>query len=240
MVETPLLSSLVAADPARAGCEGQGTRQFGSLPEYLYSLSANGVYVDLYAHSSIVFPFGASSVVNVTTVTDFPASGNIEVQVLANATVDMDVALRIPSWTPSPVQVSVDGVAYGAPAAPGSYLHIKQTWSGGVTHTISFSLTLALESHLYKGVTQIAPYSRYGFTVGPFLLALEGPWNASANCITMPTDLDPATPAAWMVANASSTAPLRFSVQGHPELSVLPHFAVNQEQFTAFPCFSSA
>ena len=44
--------------PQGTCCEGQGTRLFGSLPEYLYSLSPAGIYVDIYASSEISWRHG--------------------------------------------------------------------------------------------------------------------------------------------------------------------------------------
>ena len=37
-------------------CEGQGTRLLGSLPEYIYSLSSDGVYVNLFEASTLRWP----------------------------------------------------------------------------------------------------------------------------------------------------------------------------------------
>ena len=34
-------------------CEGQGTRAFGSLPEYIYSLTTDGFYINMFAESTL-------------------------------------------------------------------------------------------------------------------------------------------------------------------------------------------
>lgn len=34
-------------------CEGQGTRIFGSLPEYIYSIAKDGIYVNVYTSAEI-------------------------------------------------------------------------------------------------------------------------------------------------------------------------------------------
>ena len=36
-------------------CEGQGTRMIGALPEFIYSVAGDGVYVDLFAPSTIKY-----------------------------------------------------------------------------------------------------------------------------------------------------------------------------------------
>jgi DUF1680 family protein len=62
--------------PEPTCCAGQGTRLYGSLPEYLYSLSPRGVYVDLYAPSEISWKQGSTEL-KLTTDTAFPESGDV-------------------------------------------------------------------------------------------------------------------------------------------------------------------
>ena len=66
---SPMEGTLEHANNVNTCCEGQGTRMFGSLPEYIYSISANrsavgsdvssGFYVNLFTEST--FTFNAST-----------------------------------------------------------------------------------------------------------------------------------------------------------------------------------
>ncbi len=58
-------------------CEGQGTRVFGSLPEYIYSIAEDGIYVDLYAASEIKYLLQNKSM-SLTMNTKFPYDSKVE------------------------------------------------------------------------------------------------------------------------------------------------------------------
>ena len=120
-------------------CEGQGSRLFGSLPEYLYSTSSDSVadapvqvgsvernitvaayganvtiWVNMWASSSIVVHAGGR-LVNVTTVTTFPLGADV------NHTLSIDgpplpigslsFRLRGPSWATKPYDVTLSTAA---------------------------------------------------------------------------------------------------------------------------------
>ena len=123
---------------ARAGvggtcCEGQGSRLFGSLPEYVYSTSSDGdtdapvqssgnttvatsganvtIWINMWASSSIVVNVGGR-LVNVTTITDFPFGGGVNHTVSVDSgpplkSGSLSFRLRGPSWATKPYEVSL-------------------------------------------------------------------------------------------------------------------------------------
>ena len=70
---SPMEGTLEHPNNVNTCCEGQGTRLFGSLPEYIYSLSTNtsqangttpsGFYVNMFAASQISFTASAEALV---------------------------------------------------------------------------------------------------------------------------------------------------------------------------------
>ena len=219
-------------------CEGQGTRLYGSLQEYLYATTPTGaLYVDIYAPSSFSTTLAVSgAAVNLTTFTAFPYGDAVDIDVTLAAAASFDLALRMPAWLAAPaVAVTVGGAAWPAPGAPGSYLHLSRAWPAGTTR-VSFSLPQAVRAHAYTGVTQLPPYARYGFTYGPTLLAARGGFNATLKSIAL--DKDGAAPGTWMVP-ASDGEPLHWDVDGVPGVTFVPAWEVQEELFSAFPCFTS-
>ena len=73
-----LRSARVLFQQQQSCCAGinQGTRLYGSLNEYLFSFSSTGLYVDIYAPSTISFEFAASAV-TVDVTTEFPFSDGV-------------------------------------------------------------------------------------------------------------------------------------------------------------------
>ena len=88
----------------------------------------------------------------------------------------LDVALRMPSWLApgTTVAVTVGGAAWPSVGAPGSYLHVSPPagWAAGAT-VLSFSLPMPLVAYEYTGASTLPPFSRWGYMVGPVLLAAQ-------------------------------------------------------------------
>jgi DUF1680 family protein len=242
----------VKENPGAIGtcCEGQGTRLYGSLNSYIYSLPSpssglpDGVFVDLYAPSSIAFVTTKGGVpVNVTTSTAWPYGTSVSVTVTApssSSPVPLDLALRIPAWVSAPsVPVSVNGQPAAATGTPGTYLHVPVAASSSSPATVAFSLDMGFTPHFYTGDTQIPGFRRYAYSYGPILLAALGPWNSAINALSVnmtAAGLDPSAPGEWM-APAPDGNPLHFVVKGVPGVSFVPYGEINTEQFSVYPAF---
>ena len=100
-------------------CAGLGTRVLGSLPEFLYSIAPDGLYVNIYAGSEIVRHFGELPV-RITTETDQPLGGRVELHVSTPSAVEFTLRLRIPGWAAGGVQIRVNGEVVGD-GTPASY-----------------------------------------------------------------------------------------------------------------------
>ena len=72
---------------------------------------------------------------------------------------------------------------------PGTYLHIYLPTGAG---NITFSLPMSLRAWPYGGDSQVAGFTRCAYTYGPLLMAVQGPWNATAGTqqiVGYPSDL---------------------------------------------------
>jgi uncharacterized protein len=61
-------------------CEGQGTRLLGSLPEHIYSIAPDGIYVNLFEPSTIRWQQNGQSMA-VTMKTRFPFENTVSATV---------------------------------------------------------------------------------------------------------------------------------------------------------------
>jgi DUF1680 family protein len=222
-------------------CEGQGTRLYGSLPEYLYSLSARGIYVDQYAPSEITWKQGNVDV-KLTTRTAFPEAGDVTLKVDAPERAAFRLSLRIPSWATQAVQVLVNGKPTAA-GIPGSYCHLEREWQAG--DEVSFRLPMGFRLSRYEGYDQIAGYSRYDLEYGPLLMVLVGKPNLEHSMRILN---DPAQPSGWLKPVAGKALHYQISTdQGYWRLredeawaekyfEYMPYYEVGLDQeFTAFP-----
>lgn len=231
-------------------CEGQGSRLFGSLPQFVYTLrgptdAATAAQVDVYTASALTFPYsgvGGTPVAGGVLVTDttWPYGDAVTLTLrLPAAASTLTLALRMPAWLPRAVTVTVNGAPWPTPGTPGSYLHVSPPggWPAGQS-TLTFNLPAAWTPAPYTGFSQLRPYTRAAFLRGPVLMAFEGPWDAGSDSLVLPAGLDIDRPDDWLVP-AGDGHPLHWAVAGGGGFSVKPYFEVDAagERLSAFPCF---
>lgn len=179
-------------------CESQGTRLYGSLPEYIYSHAPDGIYVDLYTASSMSCEQQGERVV-LTTITDFPRHSSVTLRLNMTAPASFALYLRIPSWSAvvaRNVSVYLNGRHF-VYATVGTYVRLSRTWFSG--DLVQLDLPMGLRASLYTGLNQVGTLKRYAYEYGPILLAAQGPWNATLDTVVIPRAGDPMRPADWLV-----------------------------------------
>lgn len=217
-------------------CCGVGTRLYGLLPEFLYSVGSDELYVDIYSASTFDWE-RKNGVVHVETHANMPYDGKVELSISSQTEQSFTLNLRIPSWAEGPVLVTVDGVAAHT-GTPGSYLAIDGNWKG--SQTIAFELVFGWQQTRYEGAEQIyeerfdppVSYKRYALTYGPLLMAVAGKLDAYEHIIL---DNDPLSFRSWLVP---AKEPLHFNIQGSEEHKLVPYFEIGTgEPFSCYPLF---
>ena len=211
-------------------CEGQGTRLLGSLPEHIYSIAPDGLYVHLYEPSTIRWQQGAQPMELIIN-TRFPFETAVYGSVKTTIPTLANLRIRVPSWAAGKMEISVNGKPVGK-GEPGTYLAIKREWSNG--DTIEFTVPAALRVNRYVGADQIAGKTRYSVEYGPILLAAVG---SSHVDISVDSGRD-----AEHLANHLEPiegSPLHFTVRGNSGQKFMPYWQVTEEEFTCFPTIHS-
>jgi DUF1680 family protein len=205
-------------------CEGQGTRLLGSLPEYIYSLADDGIYVNLYEPSTVRWKH-ASSEMTLTLSGSFPHRPDVKLQIATAAPAAAKIRIRVPGWAAGAMPIDVNG-AKAATGDPGSYVTFDRTWSSG--DTITFRLPMELKLTRYIGLDRIEGHERFALEYGPILLALVG-----------------SDSAVLKIAGVGQIKPdpdraLHFNIDGHPDYTYIPYWQVLSEPFTCFPVIDRA
>ena len=229
-------------------CEGQGTRELGALPEYIFSTSLRGIHVHLYQAATFSTQWNGEAL-NVNLQTSWPYSEDVEIVISSTGSeierksnrsgAQASIFLRIPSWLAiSQANITVtdgSGSVTFVSGDRGSYVEVL---TSALPTTLRFSLPMLFRSTLYTGYDQINNSSRYAVELGPILLAATGtltPIGKDA-AIVLPDSLDPARPADWLTpVDDSSNSTLRFNVLGVPGVLYMPYFDVQEEAFDVFP-----
>ena len=77
------------------------------LPEYIYSIAPDGIYVNLFSASTITWP-QENETLTLVMNTDFPKDESISILFKGSSSKKMKIHIRIPSWTAHDVNVNVN------------------------------------------------------------------------------------------------------------------------------------
>lgn len=199
-------------------CEVFGTPFIARLPQYLYSLAADGVYVNLCAPSSLTWEH-AGVPVTLRCTTNYPFSPQVELRIETASPAPWKLRLRVPAWADAAMPCQVNGTPVAA-GAPGEYLVLERVWQTG--DTVTFSLPLSWRTVRYHGADEHAEHPRYALLRGPVLMALTG-----ADDLAL-------TPAA-LLASLREEAPLQAHVAGVAGARYQAYWQIHDESFTCFP-----
>jgi len=211
-------------------CEGQGTRLLGSIPEHIYSIAPDGLYVHLFEPSTIAWQHNGHPL-ELAVDTRFPFENAVHCTVKSGAPTKANLRIRVPSWAVGEMHITVNGKPAGS-GKPGSYVALNRQWSTG--DTIDFTLPAEVRVKKYTGVDQIAGKTRYSIEYGPVLLAAVG---SSKVDLT----LDSGHSAEHLAAHlqAVDDKPLHYTVRGNAGLKLVPYWQLADEQFTCYPAISA-
>jgi DUF1680 family protein len=82
----------------------------GSLPEYIFSVACDGLYVNLFEPATIEWK-QAGAEMRVEQSGDFPFSSDVQLKISASKPVQAKIRIRIPSWAAHPMEIIVNNDA---------------------------------------------------------------------------------------------------------------------------------
>ena len=212
-------------------CEGQGTRLLGSLPEYIYSTTRNGVYVNLFAASSIRWRLGERSL-GLKMTTEFPFDPAVRLSVSTPHPAHAVIRVRVPAWASQAMPIHVNGTL-AATGKPGTFAALDRMWAEG--DIIAFTLPMAFKMTLYEGIEQVFGTDRYALEYGPILMALAGGADAGEDAhLTFQPDA--------LVERLRPIAgrPLHFVIEGAAPQEYMPYWQVDEQAFNCYPMIGLA
>ncbi|MBC8447747.1 MAG: glycoside hydrolase family 127 protein [Chloroflexi bacterium] len=218
---------------ANTCCEVMGVPFIARLPQYIYSVAEDGLYVNLYAPSAITWQHSGREV-SLKTATGFPFKPGVTLTLATAAPTRLRVRIRVPAWSGARVQVVVNDT-FIAEGQPGTYVTLDREWEDG--DQISFALPAQFRLTRYTGFDQVKGWDRYALEYGPLLMALVGPGDdryhqsngqPCARLSIAPEDLIAAL-------LPLEDKPLHFGIEGHAGHVYVPYYEVNGETFTCFP-----
>jgi len=223
---TQLVGRKEAPTHSNTCCEGQGTRLVGSLPEFIFSIADEGIFVNLFEASTLAVRW-AGQEIRLEMVTRFPLEDGVHMKWRLAAPVSLTLYIRVPSWASQEMGIDVNGERV-ASGSPGSYVALERDWHD--SDTVSFTLPRDFRLSKYVGADQIEGQSRYALEYGPVLMAavdqVEAPINLPG--ARGPNDI------VGMLTPVKDQ-PLHFTLSIDGSVRFVPYFEVSTEFFTCLP-----
>jgi DUF1680 family protein len=152
-------------------CPPNLVRTIVKVSGWAYSLSDNGVSVNLYGGNELETKLTDGSTLKLTQKTNYPWDGNISITIDEAKAEAFDLLLRIPEWGDG-AQVQINGAKAGVAAEPGTFATINRAWKKGDVIT----LELPMDIHLVEGNNLIEEVrNQVAVKRGPVVYCLETP-----------------------------------------------------------------
>lgn len=150
-----------------ACCPSQISRFLPSVGGYIYAVSTNEIWINLYIGSNTTVKVGGTSVA-VKTKTEYPWDGDISISINPRWPKRFGVKLRIPQWCDN-YEITVNGENVKASICDG-YAVIERKWKKGD----SISLALDMEPKMVAADPRVkADEGRRAIQRGPIVYCLE-------------------------------------------------------------------
>ena len=126
-----------------ACCPSQVCRFLPSIGNYVYGVSNNALWVNLYLGNQVEVTMGKRTL-TLTQETNYPWDGTVALKVGMKGTLKTQVRLRIPGWCKG-YTLAVNGESVEAPIEKG-YAVIDRKWKNGDVVTVNFDMPVELVS----------------------------------------------------------------------------------------------
>ncbi len=128
-------------------CPPNLVRTIAKSSKWAYSLSENGLAVNLYGANKLKTKLSDGSDIQLVQKTEYPWDGDISITLKKCKSTAFDILFRIPDWATG-ATISVNGEKIKGIIKAGTFKKIKKTWKAGDTIRLSLPMNITLvEGH---------------------------------------------------------------------------------------------
>ncbi len=150
-------------------CPPNLVRTIAEVSDYAYSISAKGIYFNLYGGNRATIKLADGSNIALQQVTNYPWDGNIKITVNETSVKAFSMFFRIPGWTHD-AKLSINGKLQTVKLKSGTYAEVNRIWKKGDV----IELVLPMEATLIEA-NPLVEENRNQVAVkrGPIVYCLE-------------------------------------------------------------------
>lgn len=152
-------------------CPPNLVRTIAKVASWAYSLTPNGIAVNLYGGNKLATKLADGSSIKLAQETQYPWEGRVSFTIQECKAAPFEILLRIPDWAVGS-KIAVNGEAVPVEAQPKSFAQIERNWQAGDVIT----LDLPLDIHLVEGHPRIEEVrNQVAVKRGPVVYCIESP-----------------------------------------------------------------
>jgi len=152
-------------------CPPNVVRTLSKLSGWAYSLTDNGIAVNLYGGNKLTTKMLDGTAIELTQETQYPWEGEVKITIGQCKKESFDVQLRIPDWAENST-LSVNGIDAGVSVQAGSFAIINREWKNGDVISLNMPMTIELTegNPLIEEIRNEVAVKR-----GPIVYCIESP-----------------------------------------------------------------
>lgn len=152
-------------------CPPNLVRTIVQVSGWAYSLSKNGISVNLYGGNKLNTHLLDGSAFELTQETQYPWNGAVKMTIKACKSDAFDIMVRIPDWAAGS-KIKINGKDAGVSIVPGTYAVINRNWKKGD----EIMLDMPMETKLVEGNNRIEEVrNQVAVKRGPVVYCMESP-----------------------------------------------------------------
>lgn len=152
-------------------CPPNLVRTIAKVSGWAYSISDNGVSVNLYGSNNLDTMLRDGSPIKLSQDTEYPWKGLVKITIEDCKDSAFEIAVRIPGWATGS-KVAVNGEDAGIEVVPGTFAKINRVWKKGDTITVD----MPMEATFVEGHPRIEEVrNQVAIKRGPIVYCIETP-----------------------------------------------------------------
>lgn len=146
-------------------CSANGPRGYAMMPRFVVMTGSDGIYVNMYGQLKATAILSGNNRVLMTQKTEYPAHGQVTININPEAAETFTIFLRIPNWSDQ-TSIQVNGENING-IDPGTYTKITREWKQGDVIEMQLDMRgrlLRQNNHvaIVRGPIVLARDSRFG------------------------------------------------------------------------------
>ena len=150
-------------------CPPNLVRTIAKLSGWAYSLTDNGLAINLYGGNELKTKLIDGSSISISQKTQYPWDGNIEIKINECKSQALDILLRVPEWAEGMI-IKINDTKINAKVMAGQYHTITRKWKRGDI----ISIEMPMDIHFIEGHPRIEEVrNQVAIKRGPIVYCIE-------------------------------------------------------------------